>query len=88
MIGKTESKGNSPSIGARIPHEVYAEFLRVKESTGKSESELVNQAIALFLGIDTPETIPDRLSQVEQQLGKIEQQVGVILGKFQRLAIR
>lgn len=88
MINKTELKGNRPAIGARIPHKVHAEFLRVKESTGKSESELVNQAIALFLGIESAETIPDRLSQVEGKVGKMEQQVESILGKFTRLATR
>lgn len=88
MIEKTERKGNKPAIGARIPHDVHAEFLRVKELSGKSESELVNQAIALFLGIDAAETIPDRLTHLEQRFGKMEQQVQSILGKFQRLASR
>ena len=87
MIEKTESKGFKPAIGARIPHEVHAEFLRVKEATGKTESELVNQAIALFLGIDAAATVPDRLSQVEVALAELQQSSGEILGKFRRLAI-
>lgn len=76
-----------PNIGARLPHDVYAELLRVKEASGKSESQLINEAIAAYLGLVSESTVPDRVSQVENGLAELQQQVGTILGKFQRLAI-
>jgi len=77
-----------PNIGARLPHDVYAKLIELKNSTGKSESQLVNEAIAAYLGIKTSATVPDRVSQVENALAELQQQVGTILGKFQRLATR
>lgn len=77
-----------PNIGARLPHDVYAELVKLKDSTGKSESQLINEAIAQYLGIENEATVPDRVSQVENALAELQQQVGLILGKFQRLAIR
>lgn len=77
-----------PNIGARLPHDVYAELVKLKDSTGKSESQLINEAIAAYLGLASEATVPDRVSQVENALSELQQQVGSILGKFQRLAIR
>lgn len=77
-----------PNIGARLPHDVYAELVRVKDATGKSESQLINEAIAQYLGITSEVTIPDRLSQLEATMETVQTQVGAILGKFQRLATR
>jgi len=77
-----------PNIGARLPHDVYAELVKLKDSTGKSESQLINEAIAAYLGLASEATVPDRVSQVENALAELQQQVQTILGKFQRLAIR
>jgi hypothetical protein len=75
-------------IAGRVPPDVHAEFLKVREATGKSESQLVNEAIAAYLGIAAAATVPDRLSQLETTVGTMAQQLGDILGKFQRLATR
>jgi len=76
-----------PNIGARLPHDVYSELLRVKDATGKSESQLINEAIAAYLGIKAAATVPDRVSQVETAVALLQGQVKTILGKFTRLAI-
>jgi predicted DNA-binding protein len=75
-------------LAGRVPPDVHAEFLKLREATGKSESALVNEAIAAYLGIAAAMTVPDRLSQVETTLEELKQQVGHILGKFRRLATR
>jgi predicted DNA-binding protein len=81
------AKAPKPNIGARLPHEVYEKFLQVKEMSGKSESQLINEAIAAYVGMKT-ETVPDRVSKLENTLADLQQQVQTILGKFQRLATR
>ena len=77
-----------PNIGARLPHDVYAALVKLKDSSGKSESELINEAIAAYLGIGNKATVPDRVSQVENALAELQQQVESIIVKFQRLAVR
>ena len=99
MINKPEKKAPKPHIGARVDHAVHAEILRLKESTGKTESELVNELLAERLGLATGTTVSTRMSDVEsrqaqqeqrteKRFEKLEQQVETILGKFQRLATR
>jgi hypothetical protein len=81
-----ERKTPRPHIGAKLPHDVYAELVRVKETSGKSESELINEAIAAYLKIDRPPTVPDRVSRLESLVGDLQGEVGALLGKLQRLA--
>jgi hypothetical protein len=89
MINKSSESARKPkpNIGARVPHDVYSELLRVRDATGKSESELINEAIALYLGMETV-TVPDRLTALETALEQVRGEVKSILGKFQRSAIQ
>jgi hypothetical protein len=80
------AKKPRPHLGAKVPHDVYAELLRVKEVSGKSETQIVNEAIAQYLGMVSEATVPDRVSQVENAIAELQQQVETILGKFTRLA--
>jgi hypothetical protein len=48
------------------------------------QRQIINEAIAAYLGIENGATVPDRVSQVENALAELQQQVGTILGKFQR----
>jgi predicted DNA-binding protein len=82
MISKLEKKAPKVNIGARVSAEVYSEILRLKESTGKTDSELVNEAIAGHFGFASSASIPDRMSNMEGQIKQLEQQVKTILGKF------
>jgi predicted DNA-binding protein len=89
MISKDSesAKKPRPNIGARLPHEVYEKFLQVKELSGKSESQLINEAIALYLGVGH-NTVPDRLTALETAIQQVQGEVETILGKFQRLVSR
>jgi predicted DNA-binding protein len=86
MINKTSDSARKPkpNVGARLPHDVYSELLRVKEVTGKTESQLINEAIAQYLNMGR-NTVPDRLTAIEAAVEQVRGEVQVILGKFQRL---
>jgi len=86
MTNKPE--GRLPGVGAKVPHNVYSELVKFKQATGKSESSIIGEALAQYLGVDAAETVTDRLGKFEATLGELQQQVGEILGKFQSLAIR
>jgi len=58
-----------PNIGARLPHDVYAKLIELKDSSGKTESELINEAIAAYLGIGNKATVPDQQFQIRHYMG-------------------
>jgi hypothetical protein len=87
MMRKTEGKTHSPHVGARIPVALHEEFIRMKEATGKSETQILNEAIAAYLGVQTEATVPDIVTQLRGDVAELQQEVSVILGKFHRLAI-
>jgi hypothetical protein len=82
------AKKPRPHLGAKIPHEIYSQFLRLKEGTGKTESEIVNEAIAAYLGVKTEATVPDLVTQLRNDVDELKQEVAVVMEKFRRLAIR
>lgn len=90
MISKDSdlTKKPRPHVAAKVPHEVHAELIRFKESTGKTESQILNEAIVFYLGIETKATVPDAVSQLSHDVAELKQQVKTILGKFTRLATR
>jgi predicted DNA-binding protein len=90
MISKDSdlAKKPRPHVAAKIPHEVHAQLIRFKESTGKTESQILNEAIAAYLGIEAKETVPDAVSQLSSDVSELKQQVKTILGKFKRLSIQ
>lgn len=89
MISKDPdiTKKPRPQLAGKIPHEVHAELLKFKAISGKTESQILNEAIALYLGIEAKATVPDAVSQLSNDVAELKQQVKTILGKFQRLAI-
>lgn len=87
MINRSEPKRQKPAVSARIPPELHDELVKLKEATGKTESEVINEALGSYLGVATQLTVPDRVSQTEGRLAELEERVNGILGKFQSLAV-
>jgi len=87
MIEKTEGKIPKRHVGAKIDHALYEELIRLKESSGKNESQLLNEALSAYLGVDAAATVPDRVSRLEMTMTELQEQSGIILEKFKRLAI-
>ena len=65
-------------VGARVPHSWKDEIQGICTKTGKSESEVVQEAIAQYLGrndLNSVESLMKRVSTVERQVKKLAQLV-------------
>jgi predicted DNA-binding protein len=65
-----------PLASARIPQEWSDQIQQIARESGKSASEVVREAIALYLGKVDGESISTmnrRLSKLERQVGKLFQ---------------
>lgn len=71
------------NVTARIPENIHQNLTTLIEVTGRSQSELINEAIAQYLGEEV-ETVGDRLANLEREVdGLKRQQQGllILLGK-------
>ena len=57
-------------VAGRIPAEQAIQLKRIETETGKSESEVVREAIAQYLG----KTDPDAVATMARRLSKLERQ--------------
>lgn len=65
-------------IGARVPHVWKNQIEGICQETGKSESEVVQEAIAQYLGrtdLNSVESLMKRVAILERQLKKLAQLV-------------
>lgn len=65
-------------VGARVPHPWKDQIEDICNETGKSESEVVQEALAQYLGrndLNSVESLMKRVSTVERQLKKLAQLV-------------
>lgn len=58
-------------IGTKILPDWYKEIETIKESTGQSESEILREAIALYLKKSKAPIIKSRLDAIEEKLTKL-----------------
>jgi predicted DNA-binding protein len=71
-------KGQQPMVGARVPHTWKDQIKGICQETGKSESEVVQEAIGQYLGrtdLDSVESLMKRVATLERQLKKLAQLV-------------
>jgi predicted DNA-binding protein len=72
------SKGQQPMIGARVPHPWKDQIEGITQATGKSESDIVREALAQYLertDLDSVESLMKRVANLERQLKKLAQLV-------------
>lgn len=65
-------------VGARVPHHWKDQMEGITQETGKSESEIVREALAQYLGrtdLDSVESLMKRVATLERQLKKLSQLV-------------
>ena len=61
-------------VGARVPHTWKDQILDISQETGKSESEVVQEAIAQYLGrndLNSVESLMKRVATLERQYQKL-----------------
>ena len=63
-----------PLVAGRIPPSWHAQLLNLQEETGKSQSELVQEAIGMYLkrtDVESVATMNRRLTRLEKQYKKL-----------------
>lgn len=68
------SNGQRPMVGARVPHHWKEQIQSICHESGKSESEVVQEAIAQYLGVtDTSSvmSLSKRVAALERQYHKL-----------------
>jgi predicted transcriptional regulator len=72
MLKETKER---PNVGVRLPREVFEKLEDLEKSTGSSRSDLLNEAIAVYLGFPVA-AVPDRLNRIESRLDKVLSRLG------------
>lgn len=68
------TKGQKPTVGARVPHSWKDQIEAICQASGKSESEVVQEAIAQYLHItdaDSVMSLAKRVTKLERQYQKL-----------------
>ncbi len=68
------SKGQKPMVGARVPHSWKDQIQSICTETGKSESEVVQEAIAQYLGktdVNSVTSLNKRVAVLERKYQKL-----------------
>lgn len=68
------SKGQKPMVGARVPHSWKDQIQSICNETGQSESEVVQAAIAQYLGRTDAHSVMSlnkRVAALERQYQKL-----------------
>jgi predicted DNA-binding protein len=66
-------------IGGRVPMAWATELKAIAETTGKSESEILREAVGQYLKKHDPNAIKGTLEDVQLRLSTVEQKVGRLL---------
>jgi predicted DNA-binding protein len=68
------SKGQQPMVGARVPHGWKQQIQAICLETGKTESAIVQEAIAQYLGrtdVNSVQLLSKRVAALERQYQKL-----------------
>lgn len=71
-------KGELPVVGGRIPHHLNDQLQAFCQQTGKTQSDVIRDALSAYLGVNSPESIESlqkRVASLEQQYKKLAQLV-------------
>jgi len=57
-----------PMIGARIPQDYINELDAICEATGRSRSQVILEAIEVYLGKESDDTVESQLAALKQEV--------------------
>ena len=60
-----------PTVGCRIPPAWHGEIIAICEATGQTPSEVMKEAIALYLKKSKAVTVTSRLDELEARVSKL-----------------
>ncbi|AFZ33618.1 hypothetical protein Glo7428_5242 (plasmid) [Gloeocapsa sp. PCC 7428] len=72
----------SPMLGARCPVEWQQQIRAISTASGRSEAEVVREAIAQYLGQTDPAAVKGAIADLQDRVSRLEQK----LTRFGRLA--
>jgi predicted DNA-binding protein len=67
-----------PNISTRVPPEWKVKIERLASEAGKRPSQIVSDAIALYLGENNIESLDSRLSQLEQRVSELQSKLRLL----------
>lgn len=62
-------------VAGRVPESYKVQLKQIADATGKTESELVREAVAAYLG----KTEPESVEKMNRRLAQLERQVKVLV---------
>jgi predicted transcriptional regulator len=65
----------SPLASARIPAEWMSQLDAIAAQTGKSRTDLVREAIAMYLGVVSPNEVHSDLKRLERRMEALEKKL-------------
>ncbi len=57
-----------PMVGARIPEDYINELDAICEATGRSRSQIILEAIEVYLGKESDDTVESQLAALKQEV--------------------
>ncbi|MCL1475696.1 CopG family transcriptional regulator [Argonema antarcticum] len=61
-----------PMIGARVPQEWQCQIKGIALATGRTEAQIVREAIGKYLGKNDPTAVRGAIADLEERVTKIE----------------
>lgn len=69
-----------PMVGARVTQEWREQIRAIAHSAGRTEAEIVRDAIAQYLGTTNPSSIKGAISDLQERVINLEQRLGRLAG--------
>jgi len=66
---------SSPMIGCRVPQDWQQQIEKIASTTGRTQAEVVREAVAVYLGQTDPNMIKSILSEHHNRLSKLERKL-------------
>lgn len=66
-----------PMVAARVPLEWHKQIREIAKLTGRTEAEVVREALSQYLGVSYPDRAKSLLADIENRLKVIEERLKI-----------